>query len=98
MRPSRGLHKVISPGEPIGDTLSIMPPTTELADTIEPGTILANKPMNSAPKRPHVDLRSLPPQGYVDGIYSLQNPQIGTTRGGKPFLKCLLRAASGEVA
>jgi 3'-5' exoribonuclease len=48
-------------------------------------------------KRPHVDLRSLPPQGFVDGVYSLLNPQIGTTRGGKPFLKCLLRDATGEV-
>lgn len=31
-------------------------------------------------------------------MYSIQNPQVGTTRGGKPYLKCLLRDASGEVS
>jgi cysteine desulfurase/selenocysteine lyase len=47
---------------------------------------------------PHVDLRSLAPNSYVDGVYSIYNPQVGATRAGKPFLKCLLRDASGEVA
>ncbi|MHC4274485.1 MAG: 3'-5' exoribonuclease YhaM family protein, partial [Planctomycetota bacterium] len=47
--------------------------------------------------RPHTDIRSFAPSGYVEGIYSIINPQIGTTRGGKPFLKCLLRDATGEV-
>ena len=55
-------------------------------------------PSNSTAKRPHVNIRELPPNGYVDGVYSLQNPQIGTTRAGKPYLKCLLRDATGEVA
>ena len=45
----------------------------------------------------HTDIRKLPQNGYVDGTYSLINPQIGTTRGGKPYLKCLIRDASGEV-
>lgn len=53
-----------------------------------------NSPQNP---RPHVDLRSLPPNGFIDGVYSILNPQIGTTRAGKPYLKCLLRDASGEV-
>ena len=48
--------------------------------------------------RPHTDIRSLPPNGYVEGVYSIMNPQIGTTRAGKPFLKCLLRDATGEIA
>lgn len=48
-------------------------------------------------KRPHADLRSLPPNTYVDGVYSLYNPQVGTTRAGKPFLKCILRDATGEM-
>lgn len=52
--------------------------------------------MTNATQSPHVDLKSLPPNGYVDGIYSLINPQIGTTKGGKPYLKCLLRDATGE--
>ncbi len=36
-------------------------------------------------------------QGFVHGVYSLANPQIGTTRNGDPFLKCLLRDATGEA-
>ena len=51
----------------------------------------------ASPDRPHVDIRTLPPNGYVDGIYSILNPQVGTTRAGKPYLKCLLRDATGEV-
>lgn len=45
----------------------------------------------------HIDLVSIPPNGYLEGIYSIINPQIGTTRSGKPYLKCLLRDATGEV-
>ena len=47
--------------------------------------------------RPHTDVRSFPPNAYVEGVYSIVNPQIGTTRAGKPYLKCLLRDATGEV-
>ncbi len=36
-------------------------------------------------------------QGFVHGVFSLVNPQIGTTRNGEPFLKCLLRDATGEA-
>jgi 3'-5' exoribonuclease len=50
------------------------------------------------PQRPpHTDLRTLKPNGYVDGVYGIINPQIGTTKAGKPYLKCLLRDASSEV-
>lgn len=45
-----------------------------------------------------LELGNLPPNGYLDGVYSLVNPQIGTTRAGKPYLKCLLRDATGQVA
>ena len=47
--------------------------------------------------RPHTDIRTLPPNGYVEGVYAVMNPQLGTTRAGKPYLKCLLRDATGEV-
>jgi 3'-5' exoribonuclease len=30
-------------------------------------------------------------------VYSVVNPQVGTTRGGKAYLKCILRDATGEV-
>ena len=33
----------------------------------------------------------------VEGSYSILNPQLGTTRGGKPYLKCLLRDCTGEL-
>ncbi len=46
----------------------------------------------------HTDLRTLAANTYVDGVYSIYNPQIGTTRNGKPYLKCLLRDATGEIA
>jgi len=36
-------------------------------------------------------------QGFAHGVYALVNPQIGTTRNGEPFLKCLLRDATGEA-
>ncbi len=53
---------------------------------------------SSSPKRPRVNLRDLTANSYVDGVYSIINPQMGSTRGGKPFLKCLLRDATGEIA
>ena len=49
------------------------------------------------PARPHTDVRNFPPHGYVEGVYAIVNPQIGTTRTGKSYLKCLLRDATGEV-
>lgn len=52
--------------------------------------------MNTPQARPHVDIRSLTPNMYVDGIYAVYNPQVGTTRAGKPYLKCVLRDATGE--
>lgn len=45
----------------------------------------------------HLDLKSLGDKTYVEGVYSLVNPQLAATRQGKPFLKCLLRDASGEI-
>lgn len=47
--------------------------------------------------RSHTDISTFPPSAYVEGVYSIVNPQIGTTRAGKTFLKCLLRDATGEV-
>jgi 3'-5' exoribonuclease len=54
-------------------------------------------PKAPANPKPRTDVRTLKPNAYVDGVYGIINPQIGTTRGGKPYLKCLLRDASGEV-
>jgi len=46
----------------------------------------------------HTDLGTVEANAYIQGVYSLINPQVGTTRNGKPFLKCLIRDATGEVA
>ena len=43
------------------------------------------------------ELGSLGNTQWVSGTYCFGNPQVGTTRQGKPFLKCLLRDATGEV-
>ena len=32
----------------------------------------------------HTDLAKLQPNAYVDGTYSIFNPQVGATRNGKP--------------
>lgn len=48
---------------------------------------------DAPPRKP---IRSIVPSDYVDGVYSILNPQVGSTRSGKPFLKCILRDASGE--
>ncbi|HMN95672.1 MAG TPA: HD domain-containing protein [Phycisphaerales bacterium] len=45
----------------------------------------------------HVPLRSAAISQFIDGVYGLVNPQVGTTRQGKPYLKCILRDASGEM-
>ena len=45
----------------------------------------------------HTNLKDLSTNAFVDGTYSMYNPQIGSTRNGKPFFKCLLRDATGEV-
>jgi 3'-5' exoribonuclease len=61
---------------------------------MEPTTPAAS----STDARPRMNLRDLAPNAFVDGIYSILNPQMGSTRGGKPFLKCLLRDATAEIA
>src|SRR5690606_4373971 len=67
-------------------------------DVDGPRTERPNLFMTNATQTPHVNLKTLPSNGYVDGVYSIINPQVGTTKGGKPYLKCLLRDATGECA
>jgi len=45
----------------------------------------------------HIDIRSMTDRQTVSGVYSLVNPQVGMTRNNKPFFKCLIRDATGEV-
>lgn len=48
--------------------------------------------------RTQVQVADIRPHTYVDGVYSIVNPQVGTAKNGKHFLKGLIRDASGEVA
>ena len=46
----------------------------------------------------HEKIADLKPGAWFSGIYALQNPQIGATRAGKPYLKAILRDATGEAS
>lgn len=48
-------------------------------------------------KRPHLAVEDIRPHTYVDGVYSLVNPQVGTAKNGKHYLKALIRDATGEI-
>lgn len=45
----------------------------------------------------HVNIRDLQNGSFVDGVYSLVNPQTAVTRAGKPYFKAIIRDASGEA-
>ena len=40
----------------------------------------------SGQQRPQVPVDHIRPHTYVDGVYSLVNPQVGTAKNGKHFL------------
>ncbi len=46
----------------------------------------------------HQRIATLADRTYVEGVYSIVNPQLAQTRQNKPYLKCLIRDASGEVS
>jgi 3'-5' exoribonuclease len=43
-------------------------------------------------------VRDMEPAEYVSGVYCISNAQLGRTKTDKPYLKCLLRDKTGEVA
>jgi 3'-5' exoribonuclease len=45
----------------------------------------------------HQRVAMLGDRTYVEGVYSIVNPQLAQTRNNKPYLKCMIRDASGEV-
>jgi 3'-5' exoribonuclease len=47
--------------------------------------------------RPHQKVVTLGDRTYVEGVYSIVNPQLAQTRNNKPYLKCMIRDASGEI-
>lgn len=45
----------------------------------------------------HLDIVDMTPGTRVEGLYGLVNPQVSASRNGNPFLKCVLRDATGRV-
>ncbi len=45
----------------------------------------------------HVNIRDFQIGAFVDGVYSLVNPQTAVTRAGKTYFKAIVRDASGEA-
>lgn len=45
----------------------------------------------------HINIKSFGPNQFIDGTYAIQNCQLGQTRTGKPFLKCLLQDSTGRA-
>ena len=45
----------------------------------------------------HQRIATLQDRTYVEGVYSIVNPQLAQTRTNKPYLKCMVRDASGEI-
>ncbi len=43
-------------------------------------------------------IRDLQPNQFIDAVFMMNNCQLGTTRNGKPFLKCLLSDRTGRLA
>jgi 3'-5' exoribonuclease len=46
----------------------------------------------------HQRIVNLGDRTYVEGVYSIVNPQLAQTRNNKPYLKCIIRDASGEIS
>ena len=46
----------------------------------------------------HQRIATLEDRTYVEGVYSVVNPQLAQTRTNKPYLKCMIRDASGEIS
>lgn len=45
----------------------------------------------------HTYIRDLAASQFVDGVYSVQNCQLGQTKTGKPYIKCLIADKTGRT-
>lgn len=45
----------------------------------------------------HCFICDFTPAQFIEGVYCIQNAQLGVTRNGKPFLKAIIRDRSGEA-
>jgi 3'-5' exoribonuclease len=53
--------------------------------------------MTTATLAEHKYIAQLSPNDYLEGVYAIQNAQLGQTKNGKPFLKCLLADKTGRT-
>lgn len=52
---------------------------------------------NPAPPPKRVYIKDMPPNALVEGVFAMQNCQLGQTKNGKPFIKCLIADKSARV-
>lgn len=86
---------------------SAVPQSSDQSQPARPAARNASSPVAGASQgggpgagsreRPHVPVDHIRPHTYVDGVYSLVNPQVGTAKNGKHYLKAMIRDATGEV-
>lgn len=43
-------------------------------------------------------IRDLQPSDYIEGVFCISNAQLGRTKNDKPYLKCLIKDKTGELA
>lgn len=43
-------------------------------------------------------INTLKPNEFIEGVFAINNTQLGQTRNGKPFLKCLISDRTGRLA
>lgn len=53
--------------------------------------------MSSFASQSRTVIREMKPSERVEGVFSINNAQIGRTRNDKPYLRCLISDATGEV-
>lgn len=54
-------------------------------------------PPKDPPVRTRVFIADLEPAQFIDGVFAIQNCQLGSTKGGKPYIKCLLGDRTGKT-
>jgi len=57
-----------------------------------PNLFTESKPMS---ERPYI--RDFVANQRLEGVFAIQNAQLGTTKNGKPFLKCLIADKTGRT-
>lgn len=81
-------RSVYMPAPYTGPPMSQAPPTK---------TSMHNQPSAQAASQPRRLIADLKPNERFSGVFAIANAQLGQTRGGKPYLRCLLKDRTGEA-